>query len=195
MGFVQGRVDLREKDGRLQMSRDGGATWNDVGSSGWSVVERKAITVDAQSYTFSSLNGDLDEAYMISAEIKGGAGAAGGLLSLRPNGLTSNQIGDAIISDTGGAPTVDPGRTELMLGYTPVAGRFASSYGTLFAKTGSDRCLDSNGGIASIRRVFKAYSRWTDTAINITSLVVFSADPPGLGVGTVLTLYKRAIPG
>lgn len=32
MGNVQGRVDLREKDGLLQMSRDGGATWANASS-------------------------------------------------------------------------------------------------------------------------------------------------------------------
>ncbi len=194
MGFVQGNVLARVHDGRLQFSRDQGATWAEANSSGWSLVERKVIPADAQSYDFVGLNGDVDEAYQISAEVRGGVGSAGGLLSVRPNGLTTNQSGFGIISDAGGAPGPDT-RTELFLGYIPVAGRAAVAYGTLSAKTGTDRMMTSQAAVASIQRTLTAGSRWTDTAAAITFLRVFSSDAAGLGIGTVLSLFKRAIPG
>lgn len=193
MGFAQGNVLFRLHDGRLQFSRDQGVTWQEANSSGWALVERRVIPSDVQSYDFTGLNGDVDEAYKITAEVKGGVGSAGGLLSVRPNGLTTNQSAFGMGSDAGGAPFGDP-RAEMSLGYVPVAGRLAISEGTLFAKTGSDRMMNSVTAVASISRTSVFGSRWTDTAENITFLRVFSAVATGLGTGSVISLFKRAIP-
>jgi hypothetical protein len=168
------------------------------GGGGWQLVERKVILVDAQFYDFLGLNGDVDEAYKITAEVKGGVGSGGGLLSVRPNGLSTNADAFGTGCDPFATPPDDQPfpdqRAEMALGYIPVAGRLAISEGTLFAKTGSDRMMNSLTSVASIRRFSTFGSRWTDTATNITFLRIFSAAATGLGVGSVLTLFKRTIP-
>lgn len=163
-------------------------------TSGWQLVERKVITVDAQSYTFENLNGDLDECYKILAAVKGGVGSASGLLSVRPNGATAADDGSGMGSD-GGDPPFGDGRAEMTLGYAPAAGRLSLQEGTFWAKTGSDRAMTSMVSFPAANRGAFFGSRWTDTSTVVESLMVFSSDAAGLGIGTVLMLSKLVIPG
>jgi hypothetical protein len=169
---------------------------NPIGDAGWTLVERKVILVDEQFYDFVGLNGDVDEAYKITAELIGGVGSAGGLLSVRPNGISADAIAFGMGCDSpvvAGEPFGDH-RDELALGYVPAEGRMAISECTLWAKTGSDRLMNSQTAVASIGRTTNFGSRWLNTVPNITLLRIFSSAVTGLGVGSVITLFKRAIP-
>lgn len=182
-----------DSDGAAKLIDSAGAKTSLLG--GWQQVERKVIAADVQSYDFSNLNGDVDEAYYISAELIGGAGSAGGILTLRPNTLSTNAEASGQGADDGGTPFGD-NRAEMTIGYVPTATHRAIAYGTIFAKTGSERLMASQctlflAGVASVR-TSQFGSQWSDTSTNITSLRVFSSVATGIGIGSVLTLYKRA---
>jgi hypothetical protein len=159
----------------------------------YQLVERKVIAADAQSYSFASLSGDVDEVYYISANLIGGAGAIVGVLNVRPNAIATNQTASGVGADAGGVPYGDA-RTEMTIGYSPAAATSSASYGTLWAKTGAQRLMTSQTVVelAGVARSVSFGSRWNETTTAITSLLLRSTVATGIGIGSVLMLYKRA---
>jgi hypothetical protein len=58
------------------------------GVFGYELIERKTVTADTSSVTFSGLDGDTDKEYLLTFNIL--STTAGALFDLQPNGLTTN---------------------------------------------------------------------------------------------------------
>src|SRR5512135_1493819 len=58
--------------------------------SGLTLIERQVVTTSVTSVTFSGLNGDADGVYLLLLRLKA-ATASTAVISIQPNGVTTNQ--------------------------------------------------------------------------------------------------------
>lgn len=162
------------------------------GSTGaYTLVESKSISVATGSVTFSSLNGDVDETYLIVGHIY----TSGGSPDLRPNGLSTNQNFTAHAQWVDGTEDRATGSTMRFTrgGGTSVAHGWVAK---LSAATGRARVMTSisfeqrgTAGEGYMQSAGNTGSVWTDTTTNITSLDV--AVSSGTMTGRI-SLYKLA---
>jgi hypothetical protein len=164
-----------------------------IGSSGlpeWrtpgvTFIETKTITGALTTSTFSDLDGDTDVVYYLAYRIINGyAGAIA--VNLYPNSIMSNQTGAIIYASS--AAHGHSALTALKLADIDQNG---SAFGTatFYAKTGYLRYYTAlwfhSGGYMS-----SGGGKWTDTATPVTSLDITASQANGLGIGTVISLYK-----
>lgn len=184
---------------------DGTLTFDNAGSggsgTGWELVERKVIASDVGSITFSGLDGDVDEQYMLIAhEIAPVSGGANYTITMRPNGATTLQHSFIISSPSSSGVRSPANFTDIR--WRPVYFRAADivvdSTIWITAKTGDIRVVRSYAGAVGVS-VFPggiglemSTARWQDTAANITSLDIVASVADGLGAGSTYCLYKKS---
>lgn len=164
---------------------------------GWDLVEEVLLTEAATSYTFSGLNGDVDEEYRLVALIVNGYDG-GCIITLKPNNdSTANIYGYQYIRGINTA--VSAGRNTqafITLGQAETAvGVLAMSDTLIHAKSGYVRTFINTDvrsiSTTTVTGIVSSGWSWNNTADNITSLVVGSSEAGGLGVGTHLFLMKK----
>lgn len=164
-------------------------------TKGLVLVEKKIITSDVSSVTFSSLDGDTDEVYRIIGKILAPATGARDL-ELRPNGVTTAQIGVSHGARSNGVVDVDA-LTRLVL--IKLYGNIAheASFDAIFwaRKTvnsvAQDRVFQSTFQARNTgnRLVGVVSGEWNEQATNVTSLVVSTSSGNILN-GSTIALYK-----
>lgn len=146
------------------------------------------------SLTISSLNGEADKLYEL--RVRTINTKADGDTYLRINNDTGTNYGYQRVSgaDTTADATRDTSETYDTLNVCGTSGNIGYTQAIIYAKSGYIRTiLQQQSGyiatttISSIR--LYGYS-WNNTADNITSLVVGQTTTAGLGVGTVIELWK-----
>ena len=154
------------------------------------LIEEQTISGGAVTdVTFSGLDGDTDGQYYLSFYVVNAATFT--TLTLRPNGLTTGQASRRITAVDGDTISTDA-TTTLRLGGVLTAAEIWG-WGVLQAITGQPRMytvnsveadttpqLEFNGGI------------WTDTAANITSLVIHADVASAIGNDSNFRLYRIA---
>lgn len=161
------------------------------------LVESIEVTGAAvQSVTFSGLDGDTDEVYLLDGAWK--CAGAPSHLQLRPNGGTANVQGSVCQFQPGASgPPADLGAGVLGIARPAGAGtvrRFwcrieASRYGaTTYRRTWSQHA-DDNGtqGWAQFY-----WGVWKDTATALSSIDVYATVAGGIDVGSKFYLYTLA---
>ncbi len=170
-----------------------GTTLSVSGGSGLTLVEKKTITANSTTVTFSGLNGDTDEVYLLVGRIK--ASATGGLV-LRPNGATTNLTS---AQNAVSAGSNFPGSTSTWRFLNPNSGDVYSFSATINASKVNnsvamrrDFFSHAGGYNGSNAILFTAGGDWNETSTNITSLDIVSETATGIGDGSTLALYKYA---
>lgn len=161
------------------------------GGGGLTLVEHKLITADAQSYTFSGLNGNTDGVYKLICHFINGSSTS--FYSWQPNGVTSNQAGQRFYADNGAGSAANLSILELAFATN---GIHAFSDATIYAR-------DNPNSVASTRAYVNTFTtvgttptsgtsagRWNETATNITSIVVTGDQSDSLKSGSECFLYK-----
>lgn len=165
----------------------------------WELIEQKTITSAVTSVTFSGLDGDADEIYLLIWQMKhpaGGVGAAD--MTVRPNGLTTNQTGVRVPMSTG---TVSASTRTVM-----DLGRVGQGDGEDGVGRAVFMAIKSINSVARRRQMFsesveylgsgpstarwQASSTWNETSTNITSLEIVSSVASAIASGSRFSLYK-----
>lgn len=164
-----------------------------IATLGLQLIERKELSASASVLTFSGLNGDVDEVYVIVGRAIMTAGSVVEIV-LRPNGITTGQASSFIQVSAAGAVTGGV-TTNLRLTVASPSNHVAF-WSTFWARStvqavGLQRMLLSKGSDDQVVMQTIA-GRWTDTAINITSLDVLRLPGAGgdFGIGSTVALYK-----
>jgi len=155
------------------------------------LIETKRIAASVASVTFSGLNGNVDEQYVLAGRIKNGQAGAS-FVTLRPNGIVAAQSTEKV---TGIAAAVAAANVADLRVAEPQSLFTSWFFSTIIAKTGQPRFLfstESQQRAAATASLFTFAGLWNDTVTNITSLSVFSSLALGLGAGSELTLYRLA---
>ncbi len=163
------------------------------GGGGITLVEHKLITGDAQSTTFSSLDGNTDGVYeLICNFINGATGTS--LYLLRPNNLTTNQASNRLYADNGSsAAATNNSGLEIN---NIVASGVGTTRLTFYARQNPNSVASTRHYVANWTTDFSAGiagiygGRWNESATNITSLVVTGDRADSLKSGTECFLYK-----
>lgn len=190
--------------GFVKNDGSGNFSFGELGGSGgggaWELVEKKDITSDTTSITFSGLDGDTDEYYMMLFRLRTPT-AVVLAYTMRPNGITANQNTILSVFSSSGVASISVFPSLLLA----TAGALTDKQfmGVLYfdAKTGttarqfiSDTTLRISNQVmvfGGLRREVLAGS-WDDTATNITSLDIVCDLTNGIGIGSQFSLYKRS---
>mgnify|MGYP001205198121 FL=1 len=164
------------------------------GSSGLTLVEKKTITSNSTTTTFSSLDGDTDGVYLLQGRVFNSAASTCNV-TLQPNSVSSNQTSAFLYWDTTTPGTLNSSDWRVANITNAKQGSFVV---TIYAKKNPNSqaaqryftgtFVSDFGGIAN---AFVG-GRWNETSTNITSLVVVGDQTNCLGNGSELTLYKYA---
>jgi hypothetical protein len=155
------------------------------------LIETKRIAASVGSVTFTGLNGNSDEQYILSGRIKNGQAGAS-FVTLRPNGIVAAQSTEKV---TGIAGAVAAANVADFRVAEPQSLFTSWIFCKIAAKTGLPRYLfstETQQRAAATASLFTFAGLWNDVTTNITSLGVFSSLALGLGAGTELTLYRLA---
>lgn len=161
------------------------------------LVEETTLSSAVASYTFSNLNGNTDEVYILNFMIVNDQ-AGLSLYYLRPNGDNGANYGYQYIR--GSASTVSAGRgteNNFLLSVNSSQNDLTMGSLLLYAKSGyirtniHDRAYNISGTTVTAVDLFG--ESWNNTSDEITSLVVASNTASGLGVGTYLALYRKKV--
>lgn len=165
--------------------------------AGQILVEKKEITGDVTSVTFSGLDGDTDEVYKLFGKIIIDGGTFD--IDLEPNNLTASQSGVLWRAASNGT-TLASSLSRLMLvrADSISAGQEELSFeATLFARKTvnsvvQDRTFHSiaRSKFGSNEAVQTMACKWADTSTNITSLVINAGEASGIRDGSTIALYK-----
>lgn len=157
------------------------------------LIEKKTVAAATQSVTFSSLDGDTDEFYVLQIYVINGSGSTMNI-ELRPNGLSTNltyQVGTV----SGGSFAGGSGGSGAIIDVTGSQQSYVTLFITASKTNAKPRFWHSNGirhsGSGSLSAYFGA-GVWNDTTTNITSLEVRSTVASGLGQNSILVLYRAA---
>lgn len=154
------------------------------------LISRVSLS-SAQSHTFNDLNGDVDGRYIL--EFTGTTSKNDGKIIVKPNNIdTSQKTAEGYWFANSIGRTSHPafllGRTE------DVSTAQLHAKGTLYAKTGKNRIMESLfGNYGSYRNSplqHSALAQWLDTTTNITSLVITTTEPTNQTITGDLSLYK-----
>lgn len=164
----------------------------------WILVERITIAgAAATTQDFATaLNGDVDLGYKVCAFIKSDA-AGDAIFSLRVNGATiaANRRYIQAVSTTVSTAATASATGMLTTDVTSDEGAFEAYLS--FARTGYERFwrfwTSKSSGSTDYQEEFFGTFRMTtpNTATNITSLGVVSDTASGIGIGSILELYKK----
>jgi hypothetical protein len=160
------------------------------GSGALELIQDQTLTVAGTSVTFSGLDGDTDEVYFLTFRaIK--AVVATIAVTLRPNGITTNQVTRATVAGSG-TGTISTSTLQIVANGGPTTGDTDHGTVTLDAKTGALRTgrLNSLEAAGSAVFIIDGAISWNETATNITSLDVVCDQANGLAAGSYFRLYR-----
>lgn len=161
------------------------------------LVERKLVTANATSYTFSTLDGNTDEIYIVIGHMLNSSGSAA-LYSLKPNNVTTNQTCGTNVWG-GFATSSTPTIWEIAGSNTITADNATWVWfrAEIYAKDNANsvatkRHFNSTAHYTNAGAILgeSATGQWNETSTNLTSLVVFCNQANGIGDGSVLELWK-----
>ena len=195
-GFVK-----NDGSGNFTFGELGGSGGGGIGT-GWELVEKKDITSDVTSITFSGLDGDTDEQYMfIMHETPLSSAGANYQITMRPNGVTT-QLQTFLVSSPSSSGL------RFAVNYTDLRwrGQYQRALGVtvdttmwLSSKSGSPRNFRSLQGSSSTPKVFPSGSgleisslSWEDTSTNITFIDIVASVAGGIATGSTYCLYKKS---
>ncbi len=168
----------------------------DVQADCWHLEYKSTLTSAATTVTISGLVGDTAEEYILICRfVNDYAGTVA--YNLRLNNDSGNNYGLQYVR--GVNSTTSAGRVTNITAFTLTQAiaqnELAVSNLTLYAKSGHIRTLINNW-IQSISGTTVTGVRvlgesWTNTANEVTSLVILADQTDGLGVGTGILLYKK----
>ena len=157
------------------------------------LVESKDFGSAATSYTFSGLDGDTDEVYVLVFRVKKAVASAMNI-ELQPNAATTNQVSSGHFAGPSGASGVLNNTTlRLMEDGDATNGNISAGVAVIEAKTGILRTMRCQWTVAlASPAVYSAHFAgvWNETATNITSLVFIASQTNGIGTGSYARLYK-----
>jgi len=197
-GFVK-----NDGSGNFTFGELGGSGGGGIGT-GWELVERKVIASDTTSITFSGLDGDTDEQYMLMAhETPPVSAGADYLITLRPNGATTLQQTFYISSPSSSGLRFATNFLDIRWRgtYQRAIGIVIDSTIWISAKSGDIRVMKAFTGGAGNNPAQSfptglglemTTSRWRDTVANITSLDIVASTAGGIGAGSTYCLYKKS---
>jgi len=153
----------------------------------------------ATSVTISGLSGDTDEEYeLITRVVNGYNGAIG--IYIRPNNDTGANYGEQNLYASNTTITASrDASSAIWIGYPAALGNLSFTHTKIHAKSGYQRttltkkCTDVTG--TTVGYVWTRGDTWTNTADEITSLVIFANQTNGLGIGSRIILLKKASTG
>lgn len=163
-----------------------------VNGADFILVEKKLITADVTSVTFTGLDGNTDEVYRLIARIHGTSSV--NQIDLRPNGISTNQD-SSVFADNAALVT----RTALVLTedfFTDVI--LQTFEATFWAKANpnsiaTNRLLQSwgvNAAATGAPNMVHGVGLWDEDATNVTSLEIRSALANNIKNGSTIALYK-----
>lgn len=166
-------------------------------TSDLTLIEKKTITTGTTTVTFSSLDGDADEVYLLIGRIKNGTGSDSDYF-LRPNGISTNQE----TTELAWFPfsTVVGVNANLILLFLE-ASNIGSYTMTFHAKRSSNSVAMSRlftgqftehdvAGVSAVGEMTAGF--WNETSTNVTSLDIVATTASAIGDGSELLLYKVA---
>jgi hypothetical protein len=160
---------------------------------GWEQAYNTTLSSPETSITISSLTSDTNTEYILEARIVNGyAGSIS--VKLRPNNDTGSSYGGQYLDGTN--TTVSAGRytaTSITIGGAN-NGEVCQLQTTIEAKSGYQRTfltrtMNVSGTTFGSMTIYG--DTWTNTANELTSLVIYATQTNGLGTGTEITLWKR----
>lgn len=163
----------------------------------WQKIYETTLESATTSVTISSLDGNTDVLYRIKIRIvDGNSGTAPGI---RFNNDSGNNYGRQNLS--GGESTASAGRNTgvalIVLGNTNSSGEIIFMQGIFYIKSGYIRTgisTDMNRVTGTYINPIRALGQvWNNTADNVTSIVVFSDQTNGLGIGTYICIERLNI--
>jgi len=163
----------------------------------WVKIYENTLSSSATSLTISGLNGDTDVEYKLETRIVDGASS--GTYMVRPNNDSGTNYGYQRLR--GLSSTIDAQKDTATglhrLGYGGGSSHVSWAKMHIYAKSGYVRTAISleASDISSSLVNYAAYygSCWSNTADNITSLVIIEVNGTSnaLGTGTYVCLWKR----
>jgi hypothetical protein len=163
-----------------------------VGSGVLSLVEKREITANTTTTTFTGLNGNVDGIYLLKAFLISDP-AEGGVTNyyMNPNGLATNQVCEQ--------KNLSTSYSHAILGRTIIGSNASTTNMSLSSVVIWARA--SGPGGTPLRRLFNADSQrggsqllwtseWTDTSTILTSLEIEATVANGIRIGSTLALYK-----
>jgi len=162
----------------------------------WQVVHDSGeLAAAVTSYTISGLDGNTDVKYRLISRVVNGATAAYGIV-VRPNNDTGSNYGLQLVR--GQNATVEAGRstsTGMRICDCNTSGQLNMNDMVLNAKSGVVRTaiskMASNINGTTMNDIYLQGHSWNNTADNITSLVIGSAQASGIGIGSRFILLKE----
>jgi RNase P/RNase MRP subunit p29 len=156
---------------------ENGTSHDISGIKGWELIEEKNITVAVNTTTFSNLNGNEDEEYLLELDVIIYASGSDGEIKLLPNNQSTN-LASTLTFSSNYNTTVQ----ALSYSYIRIGGAFwgkeSDSWSTfrIKAKDGQKRKIDGQLNMVnsdlSHRSVENTMGYWTDISANIISLVL-----------------------
>jgi hypothetical protein len=166
---------------------------------GWQLVEEKVFTEAATSYTFSGLNGDVDEEYrVISRLVNGYDGSC--VYRIHPNNDSGSNYGyQWVQGDNTTASALRGSTSGLSLNGLATLNYIGFSDTIIYAKSGSTRTAiqkrTANITGTTVTSISLWGESWNNTTDNITSLVMQASQANGIGIGSHFYLFKRTLSG
>ena len=179
----------------------GGGGGGGAGGGAWELVEVKTVGTAVTSVSFTGLDGDTDDRYLLLYRINKRTASASGNVTyqLRPNGSSS---GIATVGQFSVHPTGTTGANTYS--YIRLAGGGTVAfdidyYGsvTIDARTGALGRSFRTSHVSNTRSGFGTFtlwelaSDWSDNSTNITSLDIVSTEANTIEVGSQFCLYKK----
>jgi hypothetical protein len=159
------------------------------------LVEKKVLGSDQATVTFSGLDGDTDETYVMRGHIS--LANSTDSLSLRPNGVSTGLA--SAQHQTGSATHTVGGVFSswlVMAAWNATIGEGNFEI-TFYAKSGLSRAGSATQRhykattVASDTRILY-HGNWSDAETNVTSLEIISSSGNRMLTGSIITLYKTA---
>jgi hypothetical protein len=163
----------------------------------WEKIYENILVSATTSITISGLDGNTDEEYKILVRpINGYNGNCG--YYIRPNNDSGANYGyqNIYASNTSVGGGRAGGNTGFLINAADSLNRISLYNAILMAKSGYVRTLMlenvcSVNGTAILFNTFEGWS-WNNTADNITSLVIIATQTDGLGIGSVIELWRKS---
>ena len=162
----------------------------------WNLIERREISAASTVESFTGLNGEVDNRYQIIALWVNGSGITSNY-TLEPNGVSANQEGRALKAEFATGPTVN---VIAALTICSIQGNQFGMTETIFYARRLVQAVAQNRFILSrcvetrptATDVFGEWNNaaWLNTVADVTSLDIRASQASGIGVGTVIELYK-----
>lgn len=152
------------------------------------LIEAQQLAADAAAFTFSGLDGDADQIYVVMGALVESGGV---YLDCRMNGDTGASYDYRYVQETT-AQSYQGGTGQNQIRIADLAGQT-----TLFAVVSATRYgVNRARGIVGMNSrgsvIGHGGGQWNNTADNLTSLTFYNSDGSDLLAGSQMTLYRVA---